>query len=67
MSTDEAKLLKLGDYVKLSLQNKSDEYYMVTGIDDVFKLRKVGDKELLVIKDPKGLEDFVKVNTNRDS
>lgn len=66
MSTDEAKLLKLGDYVKLSKDNRSDEYYMVTGIEDVFKLRKVGNKELVIIEDAKGLEDFVKINTSKD-
>ena len=66
MSTDEAKLLKLGDYLKLSLENRSDEYYMVTGIEGKFKLRKVGNKELVVIEDSAGLEDFTKVNTNRD-
>jgi hypothetical protein len=66
MSTDEAKLLKLGDYVKLSLKNKSDEYYMVTGIEGIFKLRKVGNKDLLVIQDFAELENFTKINTTRE-
>ena len=66
MSTDEIKLLKLGDYLKLSPPNRSDEYYMVTEIDELFKLRKVGNNELLVIEDPKELEVFTKVNTTRD-
>ena len=66
MSTDEIKLLKLGDYVKLSPPNRSDEYYMITEIDELFKLRKVGNNELLVIEDPKELEVFTKVNTTRD-
>ena len=61
MTLEEAKLLKLGDYVKLSIPNKSDEYYMVTGIKDIFKLRRVGDKKLLKTLD---LEDFSTLRTD---
>jgi len=66
MSIDEANLLNLGDYVKCSTENKSDEYYMVTCIDENFKLRRVGNKELIVIENPEDLKDFYKVNTTKD-
>lgn len=65
MCIDEVNLLKLGDYVKYSADNKSDEYFMVTGVDENIKLRKLGDKELIIIEDLKDLEDYSKVNTTR--
>ena len=66
MNTDEVNLLVLGDYVKYSTENKSDEYFMVTCIDDNFKLRRVGNKELIVIEDPEDLKDYIKVPTTKN-
>ncbi len=63
MSADEAKLLKLGDYVKRCIPQKSDEYFMVTGVGTIFKLRKVGTKELIKTND---MADFFKIKTTRD-
>ena len=65
MSIDDAQLLRLGDYVKYSVEHKSDEYFMVTGIDANFKLRRVGNKELLIIETADELKDFLKINTHR--
>jgi hypothetical protein len=65
LSVDDARLLRLGDYVKCSVNNKSDEYYMVTGIDVNFKLRRVGNKELIILETAEELKDFVKINTQR--
>jgi len=66
MSIDEANLLVLGDYVKYSTDNKSDEYFMVTGVDEGFKFRRVGNKELIIIEDPEDLKEYTKVVTTRD-
>lgn len=66
MSIDEINLLVLGDYVKYSTENKSDEYFMVTGIDENFMLRRVGNKELIIIEDPKDLKDYIKVPTKNN-
>lgn len=66
MSNDEAKLLKLGDYVIRSIENQSDAYYMVTSIENIFKLRKIGNHELLLIEDINAFENFTKIDTNRD-
>ena len=66
MCIDEVNLLKLGDYVKYSINNKSDEYFMVTCIDENFKLRRVGNKELIVINNPKDLEAYTKVITTKN-
>ena len=65
MSVDEALLLRLGDYVKCSLENKSDQYFMVTGITDSFKLRRIGDKKLFTLETPQELESYIKINTSR--
>ena len=65
MSVDEALLLKLGDYLKRSLENKSDEYFMVTCVEDGFKLRHIGDKKLITIETPQELENYIKINTTR--
>ena len=65
MSVDEALLLRLGDYVKCSLENKSDEYFMVTCVADGFKLRHIGNKKLITIKTAQELENYIKINTNR--
>ena len=67
MCIDEINLLKLGDYLKYSADNKSDEYFMVTCIDETYKLRRVGNKELIVIDNPTDLEAYTKVNTNKNS
>jgi len=66
MNTDEVKQLVLGDYVKYSTENRSDEYFMVTCIDDNVKLRRVGNKELIVIENPEDLKDYIKVPTKKD-
>jgi len=62
VSNDEIKQLKLGDYVKKALPEHSDEYFMVTMIENGYKLRKVGAKSVLDIKD---ISDFIKVDTRR--
>ncbi len=65
MSVDEALLLRLGDYVKCSLENKSDEYFMVTCVMNGFKLRRIGDMKLINLETPQELENYIKINTTR--
>lgn len=66
MSTDEINQLVLGDYIKYSANNRSDEYFMVTCIDENFKLRRVGNKELIIIEDPEELKEYTKVPTTHN-
>ena len=66
MTKDEAAFLQLGDYVKFCIENKSDEYFMITGIQDGFTLRRVGNKELIVLNTPDDFKDFIKLTTRRD-
>lgn len=63
MCIDEIKLLKLGDYVKKCIPQQSDEYFMVTGIGKIFKLRKVGTREEIKVEN---LEEYVKIDTARN-
>lgn len=63
MSQDEVKQLKLGDYVKRSVVDRSDEYYMVTGIGKEIKLRKVGSSKLSTMEDN---SEYILVDTSRD-
>lgn len=64
MSLDEINNLKLGDFIKLPQDNRSDEYYMVTQLDQTYVLRKVGfDGEVVKTDD---LQEYVYINTSRD-
>ena len=62
MSTDEMKLLRLGDYIKRQVPNHSDEYFMVTALAPIYNLRKVGTREILKNET---LEEFLLVDTKR--
>ena len=63
MSIDEVKLLKLGDYIKRCVSDRSDEYYMVTDLNKEIKLRKVGSSKVIYLENP---DDFFKVDTTRN-
>ena len=56
--------IKLGDYVKRTSTSHSDEYFMVTMLENGFKLRKVGSRSVVTVD---SLEDYSKVDTKRDN
>lgn len=66
MTKDDVAFLQLGDYVKYCIENKSDEYFLITGIQDGFTLRRIGNKELLILETADDFKDFIKINTHRD-
>ncbi|KIM12736.1 MAG: hypothetical protein KU37_02330 [Sulfuricurvum sp. PC08-66] len=63
MSSDELNNLRLGDYLKRVNSRGSDEYFMVTQVEEGYRLRQLGHEEVLDFDSMDMLENFEWINT----